>query len=73
MLSSPKISIFKKEQYRAGAGVGVGAYTGVGAGAKIKKKVEPDLEPKLHYFGSVTLKSSLGLPDLMFPPTKHIL
>ena len=43
MLSSPKLSIFKKEQYRAGAGVGVGAYTGVGAGAKIKEKVEPEL------------------------------
>ena len=59
----PKNFPFFKWQYRAGAG----------AGAKIKEKVEPELEPKLHYFGSVTLKSSLGLPDLMFPPTKHIL
>ena len=41
----PKNFPFFKWQYRAGAG----------AGAKIKEKVEPELEPKLNYFGSATL------------------
>ena len=48
MLSNQNNSNFFMSQYRAG--------TGAGAGAKIKKKVAPELEPKLNNFDSATLR-----------------